>query len=537
VNDRSDVVIIGGGLVGSMAALMLQRRGMTATVLESRGADDEQKIVVGEAITEGSSVFLRHELGFGDWLFSKSYRKFGFDFLVQPRHEGAPEGPAPDQCHELLMSLVPFEKIPAALSCLIPTFHVDRLKMNPALRERAVEAGADLRLQAKVTEVVLGERDHVVHYVDAEGQAQEVGCTWVLDCSGWRGVLPRQLGIRKQADTLKTASVWTRFRGVDDSPATWKSFGGIDRRRQTVHFCGKGFWIWWIHHDDQLTSVGVSYDTEQHQPNRQGPDRGFWEMIDKFPAVRRALEGATPTEPFQGYGHLAHVSEHWVSTKGYAIIGDAGWFVDALYSTAIEAACRQLMAVLPLIQGAVAGQAPPAEEVDKLNEEFTYLQKAVLAHNRFKYHEAWHQPHVLFQVTLYELAEIAELYHLQDPSQWTPENIAKNYRLQWGSADRLQRLEAFLEESRKDFDRDLTEHTLLRKALSPTWRVYLGTWPVWHVRGATPWFFLLTRLWGYAERWAQRYAWMPDLLGLLTPAMPVKQLPGPKPAAPMAQGG
>ena len=63
-----DVVIIGGGLVGSMAAVMLQNRGLRCAVLESRPRGKEQKAVVGEAITEGSSVFLRHEIGMGDWL-------------------------------------------------------------------------------------------------------------------------------------------------------------------------------------------------------------------------------------------------------------------------------------------------------------------------------------------------------------------------------------------------------------------------------------------------------------------------------------
>jgi flavin-dependent dehydrogenase len=520
----TDVVVIGGGLVGSMAALMLRRRGVSVVMLESRAADQEQKIVVGEAMTEGTSVFLRHELGFEDWLTANAYRKFGFDFLVQPRFEGAAEGAAPDQCHELLMSLVPFEKIPAALRCLIPTYHVDRFEMNAEMRARAVAAGAELRLEAKVGEVVLGERDHVVHYTDAAGELQQVGAKWVLDCSGWRGLLGKQLGVRHRVDALKTASIWTRFADVDATDATWKTFGGIDRRRHTIHFGGQGFWIWWIHHNNATTSVGVSYDTEQHDPDRQTPDRGFWEMVRKVPAVQRALEGARAIEPFQGYGHLPHGSDRWISTQGYSLIGDAGWFVDALYSTAVETACRQLMATLPLLQEALGGKAPCAREVERLNEEFRYLQKAVLAHNQFKYRGGWTQPHALFQVTLYELSEIAELYHLQDRSQWTPENLAMHYRLQWGTKKRYDELVAFMDDARQEFDRDLAGPTLLRKALSPTRRVYLGTWPVWRIRGATPWFFLLTKLWGYLERWSQRHRWMPDLLGLLTPPMPDKQL-------------
>src|SRR6476646_12140618 len=108
-----DVVVIGGGLIGSMAAVMMQRRGLRTLVLESRPKGKEQKVVVGEAITEGSSVFLRHEIGLTDWLKKNAYRKFGFDFLVRPRNADPPK--TMDDCHELLLSLTPLEKNQSAL--------------------------------------------------------------------------------------------------------------------------------------------------------------------------------------------------------------------------------------------------------------------------------------------------------------------------------------------------------------------------------------------------------------------------------------
>ncbi len=517
--DRTDIVVIGGGMTGCMAALMYRQRGYSVSVFESRTAGEPQRFVVGEALTEGTSVFLRHELGMSAWLMANAYRKFGFDFLIQPRYAGAPEGPHPDECHELLMSLVPFEKMPGAFRRLIPTFHVDRTLLDAELCRRAIEAGATVHHETKVIRVELGARDHVVHVSGPEGE-RTVHATWVLDCSGWKGLLSKQLGMRKRVEALPTASVWNRFKGVDASPETFQTFGGIDRRRQTIHFAGEGFWIWWIHQRDGLTSVGVTYDTRQHQPDRQPADRGFWEMIQKFPAVARALEGAEALEPFQAYGHLPHGSDHWVSANGYAILGDAGWFVDPLYSVGIETSARQLMALVPLLEGTRHGQPADEAEVDRLNEEYRHLQAGVLELNRFKYEEAWHRPHTLFQVVLYELGEIAELYHMQDVRQWRPEVLAKHYRLQWGSSARVSALKRFLDEARKDADRDRTLTAPIRKALSPTRRVYAVTWPLFALPGMTPWFFELTRAWGFLERWGQRVGF--DLLALQTRAMPPK---------------
>ncbi|MDB4965027.1 MAG: NAD(P)/FAD-dependent oxidoreductase [Myxococcales bacterium] len=507
---KYDVAILGGGLVGSMAAVMLQRRGMSCVILESRPWGKEQKVVVGEALTEGSSVFMRHEIGLTDWLKKNAYRKFGFDFLVRPRTGELPK--TMEECHELLLSLTPLEKNPSAFSKLIPTFHVERTSMNRHVAELAKAAGVAYLDGASVEQVELGE-PHVVHYAH-HGKPAELEARWVLDASGRRSVLGRQLGITHPVKSLDTASVWNRFSGVNDDPNFWRTFHGVDRRRHTIHFCGQGFWFWWIHQRNDLTSVGVSFDNEQHQPNVKTDDHGFWEMVAKFPPIADALRGARPLEPYQYYAHLPYNSEHWLSTKRYAIVGDAAWFTDALYSIGIETACRQLAALGPIVTGDVRGNAAVCEKtVATLNAEFQLTQKAVTQLNRFKYKEGWHRPHVVMQTALYELGEIAELYHLQDPRRWVQSNLDRHYRMQWGSQERLDSLVRFQEEALRDGDRDLEDGKLLKKALLPGKRVYRVTWPLWKLPNARPYFFKLTRAWGFAERLAQRYRLFPDGLG------------------------
>ncbi len=528
--DVVDAVIIGGGLVGAMASVMLQNRGVRTVVLESRPKGKEQKAVVGEAITEGASVFLRHEIGLGDWLKANAFRKFGFDFVIRPRTGELPKTIA--DCHELLLSLAPLEKEPLAFSKLIPTYHVERTSLNQHVAQMAADKGADFRWGAAVEQVELGAPNRV-HFTQ-NGTLQQLSCRWVIDCSGRRTVLGRQLGITHPSPGLSTAAVWNRFEGVESDPAFWRSFRGIDRRKQTIHFTGPGFWIWWIHQRADLTSVGVSWDREQHDPDVKSDDHGFWEMLRKFPPVVDALKKARPLEPYQYYAHLPYRSDHWISAEGYAIIGDAAWFTDALYSIGIETACRQLMSLQPIIVDAVRGKAACTKNLARLNQEFNYCQDTVLELNRFKYKEGWHRPHVVMQTALYELGEIAELYHMQDASRWRPEVLAKHYRLQWSTHARQMAQQRFQEAALADRDRDLADASkgrLLKKALLPGKRVLGVTWPLWRLPHARPWFFKLTRAWGYAERWAQRsrifpdgLSWMagtvelPELVERLTPA-------------------
>lgn len=516
-----DVAVIGGSLVGSMAAIMLRKRGLKVAVLEARAEGQPLKAVVGEAFTEGSSVFIRHEIGLGDWLSQNAYRKYGFDFVTLPRDQPLPRDL--NGCHELMLSLSPLEQLPGAFSKLIPTYHVNRRRLDAEVARRAKAAGADYMHGAVVRNVELGDLDHHIHY-ERDGEARTLRCTWVLDASGRRRVLGRQLGITRPMAGLETASIWNRFTNVRTDSAFWQSFRGIDRRKHTIHWTGQGFWFWWIHIDDQTTSVGVSYDKQQHQPNVKNEDRGFWEMVAKFPAIGEALRGAEPMEPYSHYANLPHESDYWLSKRGFALIGDAVTFVDALYSIGVEMACRQLAAVAPIIEGACRGTRPCVELVAKLNVEHQYLQESVLALNRFKYTHAWHQPHVMMQTALYELAEIAELYHLQDPANWTRQNLDRHYRLQWGTKARRDALLRFMNSSVPDGQRDRMSDRLLAKGLLPGRLIYSVTYPLWHLPNARPYFFIITRAWGYMERMAQRHALWPDFLTLMAGPRPAGML-------------
>ncbi|WP_181197842.1 NAD(P)/FAD-dependent oxidoreductase [Enhygromyxa salina] len=509
-----DVAVIGGGLVGSMAAIMLRKRGLRVAVLESRARGQGLKAVVGEALTEGTSVFLHHEIGLTDWLAEHGFRKFGFDFVTQPRGRPAPQ--VLDGCHELLLSLTPLERISGAFPRLIPTYHVNRPPLDAELARRAEAAGAELMYGAPVRRVELGDGLHrVVHgEPDPEDGAEaSLTCKWVLDASGRRRMLARQLGITRPVEGLETAAIWTRFTKVRRDDAFWSTFRGIDRRRHTIHFSGPGYWFWWIHIDDDTTSVGVSFDKSQHQPDVKADDRGFWAMAEKFPALVAALAGAEPVEPFSYLANLPHATEHWVSTRGYALIGDASAFVDALYSVGIEMACRQLVAVTPLIEAACADAQPCAKTIAQLNREHELMQDSVRLLNKFKYEHAWHQPHVLMQTALYDLAEIAELYHLQAAKHWTRANLERHYRLQWSSEARRRKLVRFMTTAAPDGARE--DGRLLAKALLPGRLVYTFTWPLWHLPKARPYFFIITRAWGYMERLTQRLRLWPDFLKLM----------------------
>ncbi|MSP62191.1 MAG: hypothetical protein EXR72_18035 [Myxococcales bacterium] len=530
MQNHFDVAILGGGLVGAIAAQTLRQRGLGVVVLEARAEGRPQKVVVGEAITEGTSLFLRHELGLGDWLAAHSYRKFGFDFVTLP---GDSDGHPPrsiEDCHELLLSQAPLEQIPHAYNRLIPTYHVERPELNEHVAALARQAGAEWRYSAAVEHVALGDGDapHTVHYSTAGDQrtlgsrrdnsayaVKEASLTarFVIDASGRKCLLGRQLAIHHKVDVPNTAAVWNRFEGVNADPSAWRSFRGIDRRRHTIHFTGRGFWIWWIHQADDCTSIGVTWDKDQHAPNVKSEDHGFGEMIAKFPFLHDLIGDARAKEPYQYLAHLPYRSDHWISDRRYALLGDAGWFTDALYSIGLETACRQTVLLAHTLAEDHAGRPASRTWVDTLNTHFDYLCTSVARMNEFKYKHAWHHPYLLAQTVLYETAEIGPLYQVADRADWTFAKQRMHYGIGWNSQKRMDALDRFLAESLADADRPLHPRArLLKKALLPGRAVYTATFPLWRVRRWTHWFFRMIRAWGYSERLSQRHRLWPDVL-------------------------
>src|SRR5262249_35825230 len=155
------------------------------------------------------------------------------------------------------------------------------------------------------------EAPHVIHYT-VDGKAQKLSARWVLDCSGRKCLLGRQLNIHRPVTEPSTAAVWNRFDHVEADPALWRGYHGIDRRRHTIHFTGKGFWIWWIHQSKHCTSVGITWDKAQYKPDVKTVDHGFREMVGHFPLVLDLLRDAVAKEPYQYLAHLAYRSDYWI---------------------------------------------------------------------------------------------------------------------------------------------------------------------------------------------------------------------------------
>jgi len=138
-----DVVIIGGAFSGAATALMLKRKRPEARVLLiEKTAEFDRK--VGESTTEVSSCYMTRILGLTHYLGHHQLAKQGLRLWFSNR---------PDQSFDDCV------EVGSRYQSRLPSFQVDRAKLDLHMLELAVEAGCDLWLPAKVTKCEVNNRD------------------------------------------------------------------------------------------------------------------------------------------------------------------------------------------------------------------------------------------------------------------------------------------------------------------------------------------------------------------------------------------
>src|SRR6184192_4502557 len=160
MNFDYDVVIIGGAFSGAATALMLKRKRPEARVLLiEKTAEFDRK--VGESTTEVSSCYMTRILGLTHYLGHHQLAKQGLRLWFSNR---------PDQRFDDCV------EVGTRYQSRLPSFQVDRAKLDLHMLELAVEAGCDLWRPAKVTKCEVNNRDGQTVNAVVDHSERSVAC-------------------------------------------------------------------------------------------------------------------------------------------------------------------------------------------------------------------------------------------------------------------------------------------------------------------------------------------------------------------------
>ncbi|MCP4873411.1 MAG: hypothetical protein GY898_32370 [Proteobacteria bacterium] len=351
-----DVIIIGGGLTGAAAGLLLARARPDAKVLLLEAS--ESFVPTSVATSEIGGLFLTSTLQLWDHLAREELPSHGPRFWFH---------------NEDVLRIQDATELGAWELPPVPSFLLREDVLDQHLLDRAAHAGCTVVRPAKVTDVLVRPWDNRVRYDTADGE-HEVRATWVLDASGRTCVLGSALGLvhpNRQHPVSAIVGRWTGDLDLDGpafNPDT--DFGqgpAVARRLCTNHFQGYGYRVLvqpagGRDDDGRGLAVTVLYDRRVIDLG-SGADIGdaYSSFLSGLPATRQLLSRASlPRQRLEVIPQVAYDVEQ-AAGLGWALLGSAAGFVDPCGSPSADNVGRTVGAVLRIVidqlDGKPAGQA------------------------------------------------------------------------------------------------------------------------------------------------------------------------------------
>jgi flavin-dependent dehydrogenase len=313
---RHDVVVVGGRVAGSATAMLLARLGHDVVVVDQ--ASFPSDTVSTHSIARSGVVQLRR-----------------WSLLDQVLDSGAPA-----------IRQVTFNAAGASATRTIKDkAGVDflvaprRYVLDTILAAAAERAGADVRPGVTVTDVQRDGRGRVVGVQghDHTGARVELGARWVIGADGLRSRVARSVGAAfNQGGPAGGAAQYAYYAGIP-----WSGFEFFVAERS---FAGV-----FPTHDGQACIWVCTPSADANAVRRRAGSRveAFGELLERSaPELAERLRQARRTSPVQGMLRQPNQVRQAFGS-GWALVGDAGYYRDAITAYGISDAFRdaELLAV------------------------------------------------------------------------------------------------------------------------------------------------------------------------------------------------
>jgi flavin-dependent dehydrogenase len=319
VNESFDVVIVGGGPGGSVCASRLRQGGASVLVLEK---EVFPRFHLGESLLPQSLPVLE-AIGVLDKVEATFLRKYGARF-----HDDA------------LGRKDRFSFDNAWKNERDHSFEVPRELFDQVLLDHAKGLGADVRHEWTVTGAVReGERVVGVDARAPDGREVRIDARYVVDASGRDALFARTARTTEKIVDLDQTAIFTHYEGVPRQPG--KLEGDIDIVIFRDAPDARPNWFWLIPFKDGRTSVGAVVSRAWIKGHRAKLDASvtddvtaLFEMaVAESPSATELLGQAKMVWPTARAAADFSYRVTKVFGEGWIAVGDAGGFIDPLFST------------------------------------------------------------------------------------------------------------------------------------------------------------------------------------------------------------
>jgi flavin-dependent dehydrogenase len=328
--EQCEVVIIGAGPSGAVAAALLRQQGKHVIVLER---EQFPRFSIGESLLPQSMQYIEQagmlravvEAGFqykNGAAFVRGDRYTAFDF----RDKHSPGWGT--------------------------TYQVQRAGFDLVLATEAARQGADVRYRHQVLAADFSGANALLTVAHPVGETYQIEARFVLDASGFGRVLPRLLDLEQPSDFPVRGAIFTHIEdGITDPQ--------FDRNkiRVCVHPDHCNVWYWLIPFAGGRCSIGVVAEQAFLAQYPGSETERLQTLVRAEPTQQRLLANAkwdTPARQIVGYA--SNVKQLW--GKNYALLGNAGEFLDPVFSSGVTIAVKSASLAVACLLRQLDGETP-----------------------------------------------------------------------------------------------------------------------------------------------------------------------------------
>jgi len=214
------------------------------------------------------------------------------------------------------------------------TYHVDRGKFDLMLLQHANKLGATVYDGIKVSAVDFGPKEPIVRF-HMGSKEMGVSAKMVVDASGRNTFLGNQMKLKVQDTVFDQYAIHSWFDSYDRK---------VFAKRETnldyiyIHFLPiSNTWIWQIPISDDVTSIGVVTQKKNFAKSKEDREKFFWSSVGTRPMIEETLRKANRIRPFKDEGDYSYAMKQLAGDR-VVLVGDAGRFVDPIFSTGVSIA-------------------------------------------------------------------------------------------------------------------------------------------------------------------------------------------------------
>ncbi|QEH41398.1 NAD(P)/FAD-dependent oxidoreductase [Chitinophaga sp. XS-30] len=352
--EKVDVLVIGAGPSGSVAASIIKKAGYSVKIVEKLKFP---RFVIGESLLPRCMEALT-EAGFIDAVSQRGFqKKFGAKFVKN----GAVCDFTFEQQHTPGWTW---------------TWQVQRADFDKTLADAVEEMGVPVEYETTVTGISFSGSDSLTTVEDANGRKKQIAARFIVDGSGYGRVIPRLFGLDKPSVLQSRKALFAHAKDIRRSMAD-------EPNRITAVVHKKGVWIWIIPFSTGITSVGFVGEHGFHDGFTGNTEEQFRAMLEAEPyTAERFRDVEFVFEP--------KVLEAWSATTdkfygdGFVLTGNVTEFLDPIFSSGVTLATVSSQTAAKLVIKKLQGET--------VDWEKDYMAPTMQGVNVFRsYVMAWYE--------------------------------------------------------------------------------------------------------------------------------------------------